>query len=110
VVVCIDARFGNYQRAARTASRTGNALGNLDFDPMAALDKVLARPIDLGRKGRLIVRKAACALYPTLVWRPCRESMSPYVPFFMVSVGTHRLYVRVDGRIFTRLHTSDRGI
>ena len=62
------------------------------------------------RKGRLIVRKEAHGLYPTLVWQPCRESLSPYYPFFMVTVGAQRIYVRVDGQVFTKLHDKGRGI
>ena len=37
-------------------------------------------------------------------------SMSPYLPFFMFIVGTQRIYLRVDGKTFTRLHLNDRGI
>ena len=70
---------------------------------------MLGRKIDFGRHGRLTVRKEAFALYPTLVWKPCRESMSPYVPFFMATVGSRRVYLRVDGQLFNRLNDGDRG-
>jgi hypothetical protein len=108
-LVCIDARFGDYLQAARLPSRR-NAFRDLNFDPQVAVQILLARPIDFGRHGRLKVRKQAYALYPTLVWRPCRESMSPYLPFFMATVGNRRVYIRVDGAVFPRLHTHDRGI
>lgn len=74
------------------------------------MQKLVGQSIDLGRKGRLKIRKEAYLLYPTLVWRPCRESMSPYVPFFMVTVGDRRIYLRVDGQVFPTLHINDRGI
>lgn len=108
-LVCVDGRFGNYQQAARISDPGGNALANLNFDPQVALGKVLSRPIDLGRRGKVQLRAEACVLYPTLVWRPCRESMSPYIPFFMVISGDLRIYVRVDGRVFSKLHTKDYG-
>jgi hypothetical protein len=60
--------------------------------------------------GRLLVRPEAFCLYPTLVWKPCRESLSPFWPFHMFIIGDYRLYVRIDGAIFTRLHDDQRGI
>jgi hypothetical protein len=110
VLVCVDGRFGNYLQAGRIPDRGGNALHDLNFDPKVALELIRGHSINLGRKGRLTVRKEAFALYPTLVWRPCRESLSPYVPFFMISVGSTRIYLRVDGQVVTRLHIHDRGI
>lgn len=109
VLVCVDARFGNYQQAARISDRGNNALRGLSFDPKMAINKIVGKTLDLGRRGRLTVRKEAFALYPTLVWRPCRESMSPYVPFFMVTVGDRRIYVRADGQVFGGLHVDDWG-
>ncbi|MCI0642030.1 MAG: hypothetical protein L0Y72_11935 [Gemmataceae bacterium] len=110
VLVCLDARFGDYQQAARISDRGGSAFRNLNFDPKALLERFVGQSIDLGKKGRLKIRKEAFSLYPTLVWRPCRESMSPYIPFFMLTVGDRRVYVRVDGQVFTSLHINDRGI
>ena len=65
---------------------------------------------DSDRAGRLTVRREAYCLYPTLVWRPCRESLSPFVPFHMVTAGSHRVYVRLDGRIFAGLRLYNPGI
>jgi len=36
-----------------------------------------------------------------LVWKPCMESLSPFFPFHMFTVGAHGIYVRTDGVIFT---------
>jgi hypothetical protein len=111
VLVCVDARFGDYLQAVVVPERGANALAGLSFDPKVALDKVLGKRVELGRRqGRLLVRKEAFALYPTLVWKPCRESLSPYYPFFMVTVGNQRIYIRVDGQVFPRLHDRDRGL
>ena len=109
VLVCVDARFGNYQQAARI-SEHGNAFRGFNYDPKGAVHKVVGKTLNFGRRGRLTIRKEAFCLYPTLVWRPSRESMSPYVPFFMVTVGNRRVYVRVDGQVFASLHVNDAGI
>lgn len=111
VLVCVDARFGDYLQGVSLPERGANAFAGLNFDPTVALDKILGRKIELGkRKGKLIIRKEAYSLYPTLVWKPCRESLSRYYPFFLVTVGDQRIYIRVDGQVFTKLHVHDRGI
>jgi hypothetical protein len=111
VLASVDARFGNYRQAVALPERGGNVLDHLIFDPKTALRQVLGERIELGdRQGQLVIRKEAHCLYPTLVWRPCRESLSPFYPFHMVTVGNHRIYIRVDGKVFTELHDQDRGI
>ena len=42
-------------------------------------------------------------IHPSLVWRPCVESRSPYYPFRLVSIGDERRYVRIDGEEFESL-------
>ena len=72
---------------------------------------VIDRVFDLDdRLGRIRVRPEALCLYPILVWKPCRESLSPFWPFHMFTVGAYRLYVRIDGTIFTALHDNEPGI
>jgi hypothetical protein len=72
---------------------------------------IAGRRVELpDRLGRLPVRREAICLYPTLVWKPCRESLSPFWPFHMLTIGAHRIYVRIDGAVFTALHDDDRGI
>jgi hypothetical protein len=66
--------------------------------------------LDLGQSGFLKVRPEAVFVYPTLVWEPCLESLSPYYPFRMVILGAFRLFVRVDGRVYTHLTTDIRGV
>ena len=107
--VAVDARFGDYRQAIALPRGGSSILTALDSKRV--LRETLERPIDLGdRAGRLIVRREAYCLYPTLVWRPCRESLSPFVPFHMVTVGNHRIYVRLDGRIFAGLRLHNPGI
>jgi hypothetical protein len=76
----------------------------------AASSIVFARPIDMGYAGRIMVRPEGTFAYPTLVWKPCLESLSPYYPFRMFIVGTRHLYVRADGRVVTELHDDVRGV
>jgi hypothetical protein len=111
VLACVDGRFGDYLQAVALPERGANALADVSFDSKPALQKILGQRIELGeRLGRLLIRKEAFCLYPTLVWKPCRESLSPYYPFHMITVGNYRIYIRVDGQIFTELHDQDRGI
>jgi hypothetical protein len=44
-----------------------------------------------------------------LVWRPCRQSTSPFLPFWRVAVEGRTLYVRADGIMFEELTTAGRG-
>lgn len=107
VAVSVDARFGTYRQAARVAA--DDAVAPLDDERL--LDRLTAGRIELpGRLGRLRVRPELACVSPTYVWRPCRESLSPFWPFRLVTVGPHRLYVRTDGAVFGRLTTDLRGI
>ncbi len=108
--VRIDARFGDYLQSMRVTGTGDNSFFKPNIDSKAATKEVVGKTIDLDPKGKIHVRKEAHSLYPTLVWRPCRESMSPYVPFYMITIGDKRIYVRVDGKVFTKLHLRDKGI
>ena len=108
--VRVDARFGNYLQSMRVRGVGDDAFFKSNIDAKAAMKMVIGKTIDLYPKGKIHVREEAYSLYPTLVWRPCRESMSPYVPFYMITVGDDRIYVRVDGKVFTKLHLRDKGI
>lgn len=99
----IDARYGTYRSAVALPSERQTYT---IIDQRTVLDLILDKRVELpSRKGRLLVRKEAICLYPTLVWQPCLESLSPYWPFYLVSVGNERIYIRIDGQVFTELHT-----
>lgn len=104
----VDGRFGNFQQAA-TLERDDlyrNVIGRDDIEKI-----LFEKPIWLGKlQGRLKIYPKLYCIYPTLVWRPCQESLSPYYPFYMVSVGEHRIYIRIDGAVFTSLTTDTKGI
>lgn len=43
-------------------------------------------------------------LAPALVWKPCRESMSPYFPFVQIDIADTALYLAWSGRIHRQLN------
>jgi hypothetical protein len=108
-LVNINARFGNYEQSAFAAEEQGH----IRFTPLtgeAILKLIGRRVLDVEEKRIINIYPEAVCIYSSLVWRPCRESLSPYLPFHMVTVGPHRIYVRVDGKVFNTLHIDDKGI
>lgn len=78
------------------------------------LSRIAGKRFDIrekkGRLGRLTVYPETACISPFLVWRPCQESWSPHLPFYQVTVGDHRLYVRLDGEVFTHLTIVGKGM
>jgi hypothetical protein len=104
--VSVDARSGDYLQSALLPNVKSQFISREQ-----ALKLVINKRVELGnRSGRLHVREGAVCMYPHLVWRPCMESLSPYFPFYMFTVGRFRLYVRVDGAIFASLTLGQPGI
>ncbi len=108
-VVNIDARYGDYMQARALPEPRATALLTLDRKEVDGhlYERLHELP---DRAGQLLVRPDLACVSDHWVWRPCTESLSPYYPFKMVSYGAHRLYVRSDGRVFTSLTTTGRGI
>lgn len=108
-LVANDARFGVYQQATQVSS--GIDLRNYWRSQDELLKRLLERPIWLKEpEGRLVIRPESLCACPHLVWRPCRESLSPYWPFYLLSAGGQSIYMRVDGAIFTHLTLTAKGI
>jgi hypothetical protein len=75
-----------------------------------AINRVAGKYFDLpGEHPHLRLKREGLSASPTLVWQPCRESLTPYLPFTQVTYGKHTLYVRTDGKVFTSLTTPRRG-
>jgi hypothetical protein len=109
VLVSVDARYGLYQQAVAAPEGQTHLVPTLGREELMKL--VVDRRFELDdRAGKLRVRAQALCLYPTLVWKPCRESLSPFWPFHMFTCGSRRIYIRIDGAVFTALHDMDRGI
>jgi len=107
--VSIDARFGDYKQTV--ALPPGGSRILLGLDKNEILEKTVGQKIQLKESREVIVvREEAFCLYPALVWQPCLESLSPFWPFHMITVGDKRVYIRIDGQIFTQLHTNIPGI
>jgi hypothetical protein len=107
--VNVNARFGDYLQAIALPEPGPNYLETLTRDRV--LERLIDERIELpDLRGELFLRDELFCVYPILVWKPCRESLSPFYPFRMITVGDHRIYIRSDGRIFTRLHDDVQGI
>lgn len=109
LVVAVDARSGEYRQSAISRADSGGIFSVLGRK--ASSERVIGQTVELpNQMGRLLVRPEAVCQYPHLVWKPCRESLSPFFPFHQFTVGDHRIYVRSDGAVFTQLHDTLRGI
>lgn len=109
----IDARFGFFKSSRVLSEPTrewllGGRSTREQVDTIGSLihDKAFEIP---GDKGRFRVYPGTFCLSPMLVWKPCRESWSPHLPFYHLVFGANSLYVRIDGQVFTHL-TSGRGV
>jgi hypothetical protein len=109
LAVAVDAKTGIYLQSAVHTNAKGSVFMHL---PTKELEELLmGHTIELPNlRGRIPIREEALCQYPSLVWKPCRESLSPFYPFYMFTIGSERIYVRTDGAIFTELHDTERGI
>ncbi len=108
LAVLIDAKNGLYlQSAVHTGDGSVFAHRSREEVARSVIGTVVELPNEMGR---IPIREEAVCQYPILVWRPCRESLSPLYPFHLFTVGGHRIYVRIDGAVFTELHTTGRGL
>ncbi len=109
LAVAIDAKTGLYLQSAAHTEPRGSLFAISSREQVAK--SVLGSTVELpGFAGRLQIRPEAVCQFPTLVWKPCLESLSPFYPFHMFTVGANRIYVRGDGAIFTQLHDTYRGL
>lgn len=108
-LISVDARYGDYNQGA-ILSEPRPHLSNA-YNVKKIVKNVVNKRFQLpGRLGKIFVRPEAFSLYPTLVWMPCLESLSSYWPFHMITVGLQKIYIRIDGVIFTELHDNVHGI
>ena len=70
-----------------------------------ALDRMLTVRAASKLKWAFEFRREHVGLHPVLVWKPCRQSPSPFLPFYQFSVGSSLVYLRVDGQLFSELKT-----
>ncbi|HXN47461.1 MAG TPA: hypothetical protein VN893_12520 [Bryobacteraceae bacterium] len=109
LAIVVDAITGIYLQSAINPKPGETVFTAIGRD--AVLETIAGRVVELpNRVGRLQIRPEALCFYPRLVWKPCRESLSPYYPFYMFTAGAYHVYVRSDGAVFTELHDGEHGI
>jgi hypothetical protein len=42
-------------------------------------------------------------IMPILIWKRCTQSLSKFLPFYKVEMGSRTVYVRIDGNVYSRL-------
>ena len=47
---------------------------------------------------------------PFLIWQPCTQSLSPFLPFYRFWTPGHEIYFRVDGKIYSGSLTYGAGV
>jgi hypothetical protein len=107
-IVSNDARYGNF-REAGYASQAGSSLS---FQQLTKNEiyKILEENFNLSEGASIKLFKNTIVINPMMVWKPCRESLSPLVPFYLVHVGEENLYVRMDGEVFKKLTPARFGL
>ena len=99
--VMIDAADGELLEVA-AVSESGGALQPY-VTPAAALDRLHAEGAKVPESDRFQIRPGLVGQHPVLVWKPCGQSSSPFLPFYQYSVGDSFVYYRLDGRRFDEL-------
>lgn len=103
----IDARFGTLQSIYTLEEKSVR----YNFDRESVHKRLSGMTLHLPEeRGRLRLRPGTYCLSRTMVWRPCRESYSPHLPFWQINVGADTLYMRVDGRVFSHLTMIGKGM
>ena len=94
----VSARFAHHAETGEflEAESVGTREGVLPeyVDPMTALASEMP---------------AASNVAPQLVWRPCLQSATRFLPFWRLQIGERPLYLRADGVRFDDLTVNQRG-
>ncbi|HDR27496.1 hypothetical protein [Rhodovulum sp.] len=104
----VDALFGDLQGVSIPAKPARPY--DLDRERVAkrAMDHVFSLRDEF--RGRFRLRPDTFCVSPTMVWRPCRESFSPHLPFWQITAGMQTVHVRADGEMFSSLTTGGTGV
>ena len=98
-VMSIAANNANYQETTfSTNMNKPISLATLTHDKLANLT--------MSKYGSKSLK--SMSIYPALVWKPCRESLKPYLPFHVVKIERRRVYIRIDKKVFARLTNGPR--
>jgi hypothetical protein len=103
----VDALYGNL--LGLYSVQRGGKLFETNRNKIAA--KLVDTRIELPREqGRYRLEKGKFKIEPNLVWRPCRESFSPHLPFWRIVAEPFTFYQRIDGPVFAQLTLGGRGV
>jgi hypothetical protein len=103
----VDARFGNLE----SLFGLKRAAKPLETDLRKIEARLAGVRVELPRdKGRVLLRRGEFRIDKHLVWRPCRQSYSPHLPFWRILAGPFTFYQRLDGPVFAQLTLDGRGI
>jgi hypothetical protein len=98
LLLTLDAYDGSYRESAPVDPDhpASSAAARARLDAMQAEGTVMlessSEPVPLWQD--------TTAVFPSLTWRPCLESLSPYLPFLHVNTGNRQLHIRLDGKVF----------
>jgi hypothetical protein len=82
-----------------------------ETDVKKVTEQLTERRIDLPEeKGRFRLLKRKFQIEKNLVWRPCRQSYSPHLPFWRIVAEPFIFYQRIDGPVFAQLTLDGKGI
>jgi hypothetical protein len=99
LLLLLDATDGGYRESAPV-------VGDQPDSPapaQARLEAMMAQGIletEGGGGEPVPVWPSASAVFPGLMWRPCLESLSPYLPFIQLHTGNRQIHIRLDGTVF----------
>jgi hypothetical protein len=98
LLLVLDAYDGSYRESAPIDAGQPFATDHA----RARLDSMLAEGAIETETGHepVPVWPGTTAVFPTLTWRPCLESLSPYLPFFHIHTGNRQIHLRLDGKVF----------
>jgi hypothetical protein len=98
LLLTIDAYDGSYRESALAGQDHPASLAAA----RARLDAMLAEGTVMMEDSRepVPIWRDTTAVFPSLTWRPCLESLSPYLPFLHVNTGNRQLHIRLDGKVF----------
>jgi hypothetical protein len=67
------------------------------------LEPYIGKTFDLPAVASRVIRAGTVGTHPVLGWKPCKESTSPFLPFYLLTVGDAIIYWRVDDARFDHL-------
>ncbi len=100
-VIRVDARYG-FICEATYAINENQSLKFKTLTPKK-IKSLIGNSFYFKKKGVTKIFEEALFINPVLIWKPCRESLNLYYPFYLVLYGSKRIYVRIDGKVFTKL-------